>query len=270
MSTLTLIGAGPGDPELITLKAINALQEANVVLFDSLVNETLLNYATSSLNIFVGKRKGFKPFTQDAINSKIIELSKTYLKIVRLKGGDPFVFGRGFEELEYAKRHGLKTFYIPGISSAVGAVGCAGIPVTHRDLSRGFWVLTATCSNGNLSDEIYTAANANTTAVILMGLSKLKSIAEIYQNAGKSELPAAVIQNGSLPNQKIVIGTAENIYNLTKNKGLGSPAILVFGEVVRLAESTVERTINENVLFSLIQPLDISINNSNRYKAFEL
>jgi len=270
MSTLTVIGAGPGDPELITLKAIKALQKANVVLFDSLVNDTLLNYATSSLNIFVGKRKGFKPFTQEAINSKIIELSKTYSNIVRLKGGDPFVFGRGFEEIEYAKSHGLETFYIPGVSSAVGAVGCAGIPVTHRNLSRGFWVLTATCSDGQLSDEIYTAAKTNTTAVILMGLSKLKSIAEIYQNAGKSELPVAVIQNGSLANQKVVIGTAKNIYNLAKNEGLGSPAILVFGEVVRLAEPLVEKTYNENALFSLFQPQDFNFDNFQLQKAFEL
>jgi uroporphyrin-III C-methyltransferase len=256
MSTLTIIGAGPGDPDLITLKAINALEKANVVLFDSLVNEYLLKYASNSLKIFVGKRKGFKPFTQEAINKKIVDLSKTHTNIVRLKGGDPFVFGRGFEEIEFAKKHGLNTCYIPGISSAVGAVGCAGIPVTHRDLSRGFWVLTATCSNGEISEEIYTAAKSNSTTVILMGLSKLKEITEIYKNAGKSELPVAVIQNGSLKNQRVVIGKVIDIYENAICEGIGSPAILVFGNVVQLAELPPNIDYKMNAIFSEFHSFD--------------
>ena len=231
---LTVVGAGIGDPELITLKAIKALRSADVVLYDALISEELLDHAPpSAARVYVGKRRGAKAYTQEEINERIVVYAHCCGHVVRLKGGDPFVFGRGMEEMQFAQRQGIATEYIPGVSSAIAAAGSAGIAVTLRGASRSFWTLTATTDTGELNPEIFTAAQTEATVVILMGLSKLTDIAAAFTAAGKSSLPVAVIQNASLPQQQEVFGTVANIVAQVGRFRLGSPAVIIIGEVVR-------------------------------------
>ena len=232
---LTLIGAGPGDPELITLKGARALAKADVVLYDALVNPLLLDYAPVDIpKYFVGKRKAQHSFTQDQINDLIVEMAKSHGNVVRLKGGDPFVFGRGYEELLVAHENGLQVEFIPGISSSISVPGLSGIPVTHRGSSESFWVLTATNANQDLSNDLKLAAQSNATLVILMGLSKLPEIVKVLAQTKALSHPFAVIQNGSLPNQRQVTGTLANIQQLVGDQQFGAPAIIVVGEVLKL------------------------------------
>ena len=166
---LTLVGAGPGDPDLITVKAIQALGKADIILYDALVNKEILQYVAAGVKkIFVGKRSGKHSLKQEQINNLIVDLAFTYGNVVRLKGGDPFVFGRGYEEIEYADSFNIETEVIPGISSSVGVPGLAGIPVTHRGLSESFWVITGTTRTGELSRDIKLASQSTATVVILM------------------------------------------------------------------------------------------------------
>ena len=231
---LTIVGAGPGDPELITVKGINALSKADVILYDALANIELLKYAPkNTLKVFVGKRKNKHEYKQEEINALIVEMALKHGNVVRLKGGDPFVFGRGQEEIKHAELFDIETEYIPGISSATGVPGLAGIPVTHRGVSESFWVITATTQNGKLSKDIADAAKTNATIVVLMGVHKLKEIVNAFTAEGKSNLPVAVIQNGSLLTQKLAIATMNNIEKEVKEKEIGSPAIIVIGEVVK-------------------------------------
>jgi uroporphyrin-III C-methyltransferase len=232
---LSVVGAGPGNPELITLKAINSLACADVVLYDALVNTDLLKYAPdSALKIFVGKRKNAHTFTQEQINRLIIDYAFTYGHVVRLKGGDPFVFGRGAEEIFYAQSFNIETEYVPGISSSISLAGLQHIPLTHRGLSDSFRVVTGTTGKGTLSKEIFAAANSDATVVVLMGLNKIKQISEIYARLGKRHVPVAVIENGSLPNEKIILGTIANIFEKTSAENLQGPAIIIIGQTVSL------------------------------------
>ncbi|MFN7913616.1 MAG: uroporphyrinogen-III C-methyltransferase [Bacteroidota bacterium] len=231
---LTVVGAGPGDPELITVKAINALSEADVILYDALVNKELLKYAPiDALKIYVGKRKNKHEYTQEQINNLIVDSAFKHGRVVRLKGGDPFVFGRGSEEIQFADAFNIETAIVPGISSSIGVPGSSGIPVTHRGISESFWVITATKQNGELSQDIYDAAKTNATVVILMGLNKLQQIASIFSNAGKVNTPVAVIQNGTLATENVAIGTIDTIVNEVKEQNIKSPAIIVIGDVVK-------------------------------------
>lgn len=231
---LTVVGAGPGDPELITIKAINALSEADVVLYDALVNKELLKYAPiDSLKIYVGKRKNKHEYTQEQINNLIVDLAFTHGRVVRLKGGDPFVFGRGNEEIIHADAFNIETAIVPGISSSIGVPGASGIPVTHRGVSESFWVITATKQNGELSTDIYEAAKTNATVVVLMGLNKLKQIAGVFSDAGKNTTPVAVIQNGTLATENVAIGTVGNIVEEVHAQEIKSPAVIVIGDVVK-------------------------------------
>ncbi|MGE0568100.1 MAG: uroporphyrinogen-III C-methyltransferase [Bacteroidia bacterium] len=232
---LTVVGAGPGDPELLTIKAINALSEADVVLYDALANKILLKYAPiESEKIYVGKRNNKHSYTQEQINNLIVEKALTKGRVVRLKGGDPFVFGRGKEELVYAEAFNIETAIVPGISSATGVPALSGIPVTHRGLSESFWVVTATTRTGELSRDIYLAAKSKATIVVLMGLSKLGEISKVYHKFKKQGTPVAVIENGTLPNEKIAIGDFTNIELLVKEERIKSPAIIIIGNVVQL------------------------------------
>ncbi len=235
---ITLLGAGPGDPELLTLKGVKALQSADVVLYDALTDEELLNYApTKSIKVYVGKRSGEHSFAQDAINKLMVDYALNYGHVVRLKGGDPFVFGRGYEELDFAASYNIPVTVIPGISSSIGVPGLQQIPVTHRGLSESFWVITGTTSSGAVSEDIYQAANSKATVIILMGLKKLPQIVEIFSAAGRNNLPVAVVQNGSSANEKLVIGKVNTILAEVKKEKIEAPALLIFGEVVSLHPS---------------------------------
>ncbi len=232
---LTLVGAGPGDPDLITAKAIIALGKADIILYDALVNTKILQYAPPGVKkVFVGKRSGKYSLKQDQINNLIVDFAFTYGNVVRLKGGDPFVFGRGYEEIEFAQSFNIETQVIPGISSSVGVPALAGIPVTHRGLSESFWVITGTTRTGGLSRDIKLASQSSATVIILMGVNKLHEIVEIYKAQGKQNLPVALIQNGTLPDERIAVGTISRIEEIAASREIGSPAIIVIGEVVKL------------------------------------
>lgn len=232
---ITLVGAGPGDADLITLKGLKALQTADVVLYDALVNDELLAFApASAVKVYVGKRSGDPSFSQDAINKLMIDYAINYGHVVRLKGGDPFVFGRGFEEMDFAASYSIPASVVPGISSAIGVPGMQHIPVTHRGLSESFWVVTGTTANGQVSNDIYEAARSKATVVILMGLSKLEEIVTIFKKEGKNQLPVAVIQSGTTKDEKVAIGVVNTIVEVVEEMKIAAPAMMVFGEVVSL------------------------------------
>lgn len=234
-SRITLLGAGPGDPDLLTLKGVKALQTADVVLYDALVNEALLSHApVAAIKVYVGKRSGEHAYPQDTINKLMVDYALNYGHVVRLKGGDPFVFGRGYEELDYAADYSIPVSVIPGISSAIGVPGLQQIPVTHRGISESFWVITGTTSSGAVSADVAQAAKSNATVVILMGLKNLGEIVALFTAEGKHHLPVAVVQNGSTRHERLVIGEVDNIQNRVLQAGIKAPALLIFGEVVRL------------------------------------
>lgn len=230
---LTLVGAGPGDPELITLKGIRTLATADVVLYDALIGDELLKFAPANAKkVFVGKRAGDHTYTQRQINDLIVDFAFHYGHVVRLKGGDPFVFGRGYEEIYHAESYNIETEVVPGISSSIAVPGLEKIPLTSRGVSESFWVITATNTKGELSADIHKAAQADATVIILMGTRKLDEIVKVYQAAGKRDWPVAVIQNGSLPGQKIAVGIMETIQEVVEEKKIGGPAVIIIGEVV--------------------------------------
>jgi len=234
---LTVVGAGPGDIELITLKAIKVLESADVVLYDALVNEELLDYAKNAELIFVGKRKGCYAYQQDQINELIVGRAKSAGHVVRLKGGDPFVFGRGSEEMEYAAAQGLQVALVPGISSSLSVPAYQNIPVTKRGAAESFWVITGTTKEHKLSEDVALAAKSSATVVILMGMSKLSQIVGLFKNEGKSDTPIAIIQNGTRKDERVGIGTIDGILEIVEKEQLSNPAIIIIGEVVKHRDS---------------------------------
>tara|TARA_R110001583_G_scaffold21194_2_gene80580 strand:+ start:12688 stop:13539 length:852 start_codon:yes stop_codon:yes gene_type:complete len=257
---LTVVGAGPGDIELITLKAIKTLENADVVLYDALVNEELLTYAKNAELIFVGKRKGCYAYQQEQINELIISRAKSHGHVVRLKGGDPFVFGRGSEEMEYAAAFGLEVAMVPGISSSLSVPAYQNIPVTKRGASESFWVITGTTKEHKLSTDVALAAKSSATVVILMGMSKLPQIVDLFKDEGKSEMPIAIIQNGTRENEKVGVATIETIVEVVEKQKLSNPAIIIIGEVVRHRESLIEAkraySNDENVRLSAVETIN--------------
>lgn len=230
---LTVVGAGPGDPELITIKAINAIKSADVILYDALINVVLLDYASADAElIFVGKRKGCYVYQQDQINDLIVARAKSHGHVVRLKGGDPFIFGRGAEEIDFARQFGIVTDMVPGISSALAVPAYQGIPLTKRGASESFWVITGTTKSHQLSNDVKLAAQSTATVVILMGMSKLSEIVDVFSSEGKQNTAVAIIQNGTTENEKFGIGTISTICEMVEKQNLSNPAIIVIGEVV--------------------------------------
>ena len=231
---LTLVGAGPGDPDLITVKGLKALADADVVLYDALINRELLDYAPRrALKIFVGKRAGAHHAKQDEIHEMIVRYAHSHGHVVRLKGGDPFIFGRGMEEIKYAVSHGIPCSVVPGISSAQAVPALRDIPLTHRGMAGSFWVVTGTTKNGDFSKDLMLAAQSTATVVILMGMKNLQNIMAVFSRAGKRDTPVAIIQNGSMPDEKVCTGTVADIATATAKNGFSAPAVIVVGEVVR-------------------------------------
>jgi len=232
---VTIVGAGPGDPDLITVKGLRALESADAVLYDALVSPALLDHiGRDAVRIYVGKRPGAHSRTQEEINELLVESARRYGHVVRLKGGDPFVFGRGYEELEYLVAHGIEVEVIPGISSAIAAPELQGIPLTCRGIAESFWVVTATTAGGAISRDLYAAARSSATVVVLMGVAKIAEIARIFGRAGRGRLPVAIIQNGSLPEERAVVGRMNEIDRIAERAGISSPAVIVIGETVSL------------------------------------
>lgn len=230
---LTLLGAGPGDEELITLKGINTLKTANVILYDALANPELLKYAPEdALKIYVGKRAGQHYLQQNEINYQIVKLANEHGHVIRLKGGDSFVFGRGHEEAEYAKAHGLDVQVISGISSALAVPSSKGIPLTKRGVNESFWVITGTIRQEELSKDLELAAQSSATVVILMGMRRLENLVKIFRKYRPENEPIGIIQNGTRPDEKTGFGTLKNILQIVEEKQLSSPAIIIVGKVV--------------------------------------
>ncbi|SHG01227.1 uroporphyrin-III C-methyltransferase [Salegentibacter echinorum] len=250
---LSVVGAGPGDPELITIKALNTLKDAKVVLYDALINRELLEYAPQAEHIFVGKRKDKHRYSQDEINKLIVKYALERGHVVRLKGGDPFVFGRGSEELAFAKRKGLETAVISGITSSIAVPANVGIPLTQRGVSESFWVITGTTSRRKLSNDVKLAAQSTATVVILMGMGKLGEIVKVFNHFGKENIPVGIIQNGTTDNEKSGFGTIKSIEKVVAEKQLTAPSIIVIGEVVRESgklEAVMQNAIQESVIIN--------------------
>jgi uroporphyrin-III C-methyltransferase len=244
---LTLVGAGPGDPELLTLKAINTLQTADIVLYDALVGEKILEYIPAHIpSLPVGKRAGAHSYSQEDINDLIVEFAYLYGHVVRLKGGDPFVFGRATEEIEFAAKNGIETSVVPGISSAIAAPASIGIPLTARGESESFWVVTGTTMAGAISNDIKLAAQSSATVIILMGLNKIAEIMNVFSSHGKSDMTVAVIENATLGEQRSVVGTVTSITAIVQAEKISSPAVIVVGEVVKYARE-IEKMIARHI-----------------------
>lgn len=232
---ISIVGAGPGDPDLLTIKGLKAIQSADVILYDALVNPEILAEApATAVRIYVGKRANNHRYAQDEINKMIVDYAYTHGHVVRLKGGDPFVFGRGHEELEYAEAFNIETAIVPGISSCIAVAELQKVPLTRRGVNESFWVMTATTRSGNLSNDVAIAAQSSATAVILMGIRKIEQIAALFAKAGKGDTAAMVIQNGSRADERTVVGTVSTIAAKVKALNIGTPGIIVIGEVVEL------------------------------------
>ncbi|MDE0471493.1 MAG: uroporphyrinogen-III C-methyltransferase [Ekhidna sp.] len=229
----TSVGAGPGDPELITIKGVKVLASAQVVLYDALIDKRLLAYAPNARKIFVGKRKGVKAYSQEDIHEMIVRYAFSDGHVVRLKGGDPFVFGRGSEEMDYAAGFGIEVASVPGITSGTAVPASLGIAVTQRHVAESFWTITGTTSERQLSDDLWQAAQTSATVVVLMGFGKLPEIVSIYKNLHKGATPVAVIQNGTTENERKAVGTVDTIVSEVKANQVATPAVIILGEVVR-------------------------------------
>ncbi len=236
-----LLGAGPGDPELVTVRALRRLAEANLVLYDALVHPDLLTRVKPGAEVaFVGKRAGRASERQGAINARLLEAARAGKVVARLKGGDPYLFGRGSEEAEVLAAAGIPFEVVPGVPSPVAATAYAGISLTHRSLSSSVAYITATESSAKdrTSHDWARLATGPETLVIFMGLRKLAGLMALLIEHGRpAGTPAAVVQNASLPTQRVVVGTVGDIADRVAEAGLGTPAITIVGEVVALRAS---------------------------------
>src|SRR5579885_1750205 len=235
-----LVGAGPGDAELITVKGLRCLRAADVVIYDNLVNVELLEEAPlDAQRIFVGKKPGCHSMKQEEINALLIRYAKENRVVVRLKGGDPFVFGRGGEEALALAEEGIPFEIVPGVSSAIAVPAYAGIPVTHRDHTSLVTIVTGHEQHNNSSAGVdwETLAKLGGTLVIMMGVSRFSHIAHRLLNGGmEANTPVAVIQQGTLPQQRMVKGTLIDIVERAERAGIKSPAITIIGDVVNLSD----------------------------------
>lgn len=247
---VSLVGAGPGSEDLITVRGFRVLKSASVILYDALVSEELLGQVDDSIpKIYVGKRCSQHSFTQDDINILIVENAYKYGHVVRLKGGDPFVFGRAHEEIDYVESFGIPVSVVPGISSALAVPSGQGIPMTKRGVSTSFWVMTATKRDGSFSEDLKYASKSSATMVILMGVRKLGSIIMEVSKYRGSMTPIAVIQNGTMKNESCLVSTLGDASEVINCINSSKPGIIVIGEVVAEHPSFFEEEV-QRVLHS--------------------
>ena len=227
-----LVGAGPGDPDLLTLKAVKALNLADVILYDALVNKDILSHCREEAEeIYVGKRCGKHSHQQEEINKLIVKYAKEGKHVARLKAGDPFVFGRGREEMDFATEHGIETEICLGISS-LNLPGNYGIPVTMRGINESFWVLTASNREGGIPRDLELAAKSSATKIIFMGLKRLEAIMQVFKDNNQEDTPVAIISKGSHPDEQILLSTVKKVVKKSQEEKIKAPAIIVVGEVV--------------------------------------
>jgi uroporphyrin-III C-methyltransferase/precorrin-2 dehydrogenase/sirohydrochlorin ferrochelatase len=236
---VSLVGAGPGDPDLLTLKAARLIGEAEVVFVDRLVGEGVMKLVSSGAQVVhVGKSKGEHSVPQDEIHRRMIEAARAGKRVVRLKGGDPFIFGRGGEEVEALRAAGIEVDVVPGISSALGVAAAAQIPLTHREMAQAVTFVTGHAALGAEPDLDWTAlARPNQTVVVFMGVGTAGTIAARLIAAGRDPAtPAAVVENGTRENEIRALGALGNIADMIQANGIQGPALLVIGDVVALAQ----------------------------------
>jgi uroporphyrin-III C-methyltransferase/precorrin-2 dehydrogenase/sirohydrochlorin ferrochelatase len=233
---VTLVGAGPGDPELLTLKALRALQDADVIFHDRLVSDAILDFARrDATRICVGKSAGGIGTTQSEINHLLIRHATEGKRVVRLKGGDPFIFGRGGEELEALALAQIDFSVVPGVTAASGCAAYAGIPLTHREYAHSVSFVTGHADENGKQPDWRALAFPGATAVFYMGLARLDHIvSKLLEHGAAVTLPAAIVARGTLPNQRIIAATLGTILDAASRAALESPALLVVGEVVAL------------------------------------
>ena len=231
-----LVGAGPGDPELLTLRAVRLLQQADVIVYDNLVSPGVLDFvAPAAERIYAGKRRNEHTLRQEQINSLLVRLAREGKQVVRLKGGDPFIFGRGGEELQTLAANGVAFEVVPGVTAASGVSSYAGIPLTHRDYAQCCMFVTGHLKDGTADLDWPSLVRLNQTVVIYMGLGGLPEICrQLMAHGAASDLPIAVVQDGSIATQKVVTGTLADMPEKVAQAGLKSPCLTIIGEVVKL------------------------------------
>ncbi|MFB6265261.1 MAG: uroporphyrinogen-III C-methyltransferase [Bradymonadaceae bacterium] len=237
--TVALVGAGPGDPELITVKGRRRLEDADVVFYDNRIGDGVLDFCSPRARLIdVGKIPGGKSTSQQVINALMVKEARGDQRVVRLKGGDPFVFGRGGEEAVHLRQHEVPVEIVPGVSSCIGVPAAAGVPVTHRGVTTNFSVvtgMTATKDLDELADEWRELAEASGTVVFLMGVGRLESIVDALREAGLSgDTPAAMIESGTLEGQRTASSDLADIVALVRDAGIEPPATFVVGQVAGL------------------------------------
>jgi uroporphyrin-III C-methyltransferase len=245
---VTLVGAGPGDPDLFTIKGLKALQKAEVILYDALINPKLLNHNRTAKKIFVGKRRGFTKETQVEINKLIVEYALKGFNVVRLKGGDPLVFGRACEELEVARSFKIQTAIVPGISSYSGIAAQHQIPLTKRAAHESFWVVAGHTKSGEISSDIALAAQSSATVVVLMGMRFLPGIVDTFRQHKGGDYPVAVIQNGTTPAEKSLVADLDSLVDLVNTFNIDNPAALIFGSAVIDPVTDFKNLVNKEVI----------------------
>ena len=256
-ATVYLVGAGPGDPELLTLKAARVLASADVVVYDRLIGDGILELAPEhARRIYVGKAAGQPSMTQEQINRLLINLARPGLRVVRLKGGDPFIFGRGGEEALHLLRHGVRVEVVPGITAALGCAASAKVPLTHRGVATGVRFVTGHCREGWWLDlDWQSLADPDTTLVFYMGLAHLGEITQRLRAAGLSgATPALAISEGTTPAQREVRASLAELERTVAEAALESPVIFMIGRVVDVLSGAVgearERAITDQVVYA--------------------
>jgi uroporphyrin-III C-methyltransferase len=236
IKAVSIVGAGPGDPELLTLKALRRIQEAQAVVHDRLIHQEILDIIPSGTErFFAGKSCKEHIMTQDEINRLLVTLAEKGLHVVRLKGGDPLIFGRGGEEAEYLARHGIPFEIIPGISSAAGCAAYNNIPLTHRELASGVRYVTGHGKEGRLEMDWRNLADPDTTLVVYMGLANIALIASgLIEHGLPKDFPIAAIQDGATKNSRIIISTLSKADEAVKSAHLQPPTLFIIGKVVSL------------------------------------
>jgi uroporphyrin-III C-methyltransferase/precorrin-2 dehydrogenase/sirohydrochlorin ferrochelatase len=235
--SVTLVGAGPGDPGLLTLHAVHALEDAEIILHDRLVSEAILELAgPQAQRVEVGKSAGNHSMPQEQIHALMLRYARQGLRVVRLKGGDPFVFGRGGEELEFLKAHGIAFQVVPGITAALACSAYAGIPLTHRDHAQSLRLMTAHCRDSVDTLDWESLARERQTLAVYMGVAALPHLRQRLLEAGRAgSTPFALVENGSRPEQRVITGTLDELPEVAAAHQVASPALLILGEVAALA-----------------------------------